>query len=117
MFTRLQRMMRALTAPPPEQSREDHIHGLHMAAGDTLIINCERILTPEQRAQIASMAARRLREGVHVMVLDGGLKVSAVHTQPSIDAQARLLAELQKNTAALRTIADAGIDRALGAAV
>lgn len=52
-------------------------------AGDTVVISCDQILKTEQRDRIKSLASDAF-DGVKVLVLDGGLKMTVVSETLSI---------------------------------
>lgn len=49
-----------------------------VASGDTLVITSPRLLTSEQRANIRAAVESGIPDGVRVLIVDGGLTVSAI---------------------------------------
>ncbi len=72
--------------PPCKPSAPERIQVLSIASGDTLIITKEGQLNQEQRERIKASVQASIPEGCKVMVLEGGLKVSAVVTATNPDA-------------------------------
>lgn len=70
----------------PAPDERVHTQALILAAGDGVIVTCDRMLTPDQIKSIKSGMLDNLPTGCKVTVLHGGLNVAAVAKAGLIDA-------------------------------
>lgn len=83
-------------APPMPKCKsprqEDVSQAFRLAAGDTLIVTCDRALSADQVEKIRAGALDNLPVGCKVMVLHGGLRVAAVVKASPVAPQQRPVA-------------------------
>lgn len=89
-------LMPACKPPMPEHQV------LRVMAGDTLVITTDRPIAREQRDMMVTHAKHFIPEGVRVMVLDAGMKISTLRASDD------LMAEVKRTNALLKAMSDEG---------